>query len=368
MELGSGSGLGRLLDRRGERLDDYARISVNSGRNVVVSLARPEGNGLLVKQHRVRSNDRLFAEMAVHEEILGVVPASGGDRIFVPRLLRSRPDDRLLEFELVPGAVSLADRMAGENGESGEGKPVPAARFEELGFFVGEFHARTADRKISGALAEPAVEIERMQIVDFVHLTPERCAEFSAGELQLARTVQRDTALTTALARLDRTIGARCLIHGDLRGENVLLPGGSPERMAVIDWELCRFSDPAVELGYFIGSLLHRVLYAVRAEQPTVDAWRAAAEARLSAVAPLTAGFWQGYRRGAGAFAAAQPLLALLTVHHAGSALLSRIAGDLRSSGELMPRDLLVVGIARQLLVEPLRAKARYLTNAGGAG
>uniref|UniRef100_A0AAU2JNN2 Aminoglycoside phosphotransferase family protein n=1 Tax=Streptomyces sp. NBC_00049 TaxID=2903617 RepID=A0AAU2JNN2_9ACTN len=366
MDLGSAHGLAGLLDGRGERLDDYARISVNAGRNVVVSLARADGNGLLVKQHRVRSDDRLAMERAVHEDLLPAVPAAAGDRIFVPRLLRAHSEDRLLEFEFVPGAESLADRVAGQWGAAGE-KRVPAERFGELGAFVGEFHRRTAVMDLPGILAEPAVETERMQMVDFTRLTPERYAEFSAGELRLARTVQRDDALNAALARLARSIRARCLIHGDLRGENVLLPAASDDRMALIDWELCRFSDPAVDLGYFIGSLLHRVLYAVRAEQPTVDAWQTAAEARMAAVAPLTGSFWQGYRAGAGDFAQGRPLLALLTVHHAGSALLSRIAGDLRSAGELTPRDLLVVGIARQMLVEPLRAKDRFLADAGSA-
>lgn len=364
-DLGSAHGLGVLLGRRGERLDDFTRISVNSGRNVTVSLARADGNGVLVKQHRTRSDDRLPMECAVHEEVLGGIPVTDTDRIFVPRLLRTHAEDRLLEFELVPGAESLADRMAGQK-NTVDSTAVPSERFGELGSFMGVFHARTAVSDIPVVLSEPAVEVERMQMVDFTHLTPERYAEFSPGELQLARTLQRDDAVTASLARLARSIRARCLIHGDLRGENVLLSAGSAERLAVIDWELCRFSDPAVDLGHFIGSLLHRALYAVRAEQPTVDAWQSAAEQRLSAVAALTSAFWRGYLRGAGDFAAAQPLLALLTVCHAGSALLSRIAGDLRSTGRLTSRDLLVVGIARQLTVDPLRAKARYLLDGDG--
>ncbi|MFJ1731185.1 phosphotransferase [Streptomyces sp. NPDC088254] len=391
VDLGSAYGLAGLLHRRGERLDDYTRISVNAGRNVVVSLAGAEGNGVLIKQHRVRSDDRLPAERAVHEQLLGrLTPPAGDDRIFVPRLLGVRPEDRLLEFELVPGAVSLADRVAGHkaSGESGvpaesgdtarkegtaaEGalgaeKSVPVERFAELGAFIGEFHRRTSSLDVPGVLAAPAVDTERMQMVDFARLTPEHYAEFSVGELRLARTVQRDRALTAALARLSLTIEAHCLIHGDLRGENVLLPEGADDRMALIDWELCRFSDPAVDLGYFIGSLLHRVLYAVRAEHPTVDSWRTAADTRMSAVARMTSGFWQGYRRGAGDFADRLPLLALLTMHHAGSTMLSRIAGDLRSTGELTPRDLLVVGIARQLLVDPLSARVRFLADPDGA-
>ncbi|MFI6049739.1 phosphotransferase [Streptomyces violascens] len=362
-DLGSAHALGTLLEGRGERLDNYTRVTVNSGRNVVVALARAEAHGVLIKQHRPRIADRLPMELAVHTEILDTAPAFGGDRIFVPRLLRSQPADRLLEFELVPDAVSLADKMA-EPGDAG--KAVPARRFEELGSFIGEFHAYTATMEIPDVLSEPAVDLELLQMVDFDHLTPERCAELSQGELQLARTVQRDAPLTASLARLSRAVEARCLIHGDLRGENVLLPAGSRERMALIDWELCRLSDPAVDLGHFIGSLLHRVLYAVRAEQPTVASWQAAAEPRMAALAPLTSSFWRGYRSGAGAFAEAQPLLALLTACHAGSALLSRTAGALRSTGELTPRDLLVVGVARRLLVEPLWAKARFLLDEGG--
>ncbi|CAM5490070.1 hypothetical protein SXANM310S_07424 [Streptomyces xanthochromogenes] len=243
-DLGSAHALGALLERRGERLDDYTKISVNAGRNVVVALARGEGNGVLLKQHRPRGDDRLPMEHAVHTDILDAA-ALGRGRIFVPGLLRTQARDRLLEFELVPDAVSLADAV-GERAAGKKSTAIPVGACAELGEFIGRFHAHTAGMAVPDVLSGSAVDTERLHIVDFSRLTPERYAEFSEGEIQLARTVQRDAPLTAALTRLSRAVEARCLIHGDLRGENVLLPAGSTDRMAVIDWELCRLSDPAV--------------------------------------------------------------------------------------------------------------------------
>ncbi len=356
LDLGSAQGLATVLGRRRERLDDYARIQVSPGRNTVVALARPEGHGVLVKQHRARSDDRYPAERLVHERVLPALVPGGGE-IFVPRLLDSCQADRLLEFELVPGAVTLADRVT-------EGAGIRDELFGALGRFTGALHAGSLRAGLAAGAPTASSADERAQLADYATLSAETYAAFSPGEIRLAGLVQRDRAMTAAQQALLEAFRPRCLIHGDLRAENVLLRDGSDTRAAVVDWELARISDPAVELGYFIGNLLHRVLYAVRAPRADVDTWLAAAEPGLSTAARRVRRFWQGYLVGTADPAGRPPLLPVLVMAHAGAALLARVAGDVRVTGQATPRDLLVVGRARELLVHPLRAAGRYLDEA----
>ncbi len=380
LDLGSATGLGRHLARRGERLDEYSEVRVGAGRNVVVALVRPEGNGVVVKQHRKRADERFTAECAVHSAVLPALEertardGKGNGAVGIPRLLRTYPEDRVLEFEFIGNTQSLADRISGT-------PPPSDGSFAELGRFLGLFHAlsplsgdgtaaadgtaRAPGPGLPPALTEPAVEDERAQMVDYERVTPEAFALFSPAELRVVRLVQGDRPLGGALTRLARSVRPLCLVHGDFRAENVLVPREGDGRLSVIDWELCRYSDPAAELGYFIGNLVHRAWYAVRAERPDAAAWQAAAEARTTALAADTAAFWRGYLATAPERLTRQrPLLPLLVTAHAGSALLSRVVGDIRATGRVSPRDLLVIGRARDLLVRPA-SSARALL--GGA-
>lgn len=377
-DLGGAEGLAALLRARGERLDDYTRVQVSPGRNTVVALCRPGGSGVLVKQHRPRTDDRYGIERLLHEEVLALAAPRGGP-VHVPRLLGCRPGDRVLEFELVPDAVPLADRIGeafgGTTDADGAG---PVERFgevlAELGRFTGAFHAATArpgllPDRLRDALPAACADTERAQFPGYAGISPEEYAAYSPAELRLARLVQGDAALSEALARLPGTLRPGCLLHGDLRAENVLLPGGSgpgggrrATRAALVDWELARFGDPALELGYFVGNLLHRVLYAVRAPRPDVDAWQGAADRAVDGVLPLVHRFWAGYRDTAGDPAVGRPLLPVLVTAHSGAALLARVAADLRTAREASPRDLLVAARARRLLVHPAKSTAPLLT------
>lgn len=363
-DLGSATGLGRHLDRRGERLDEYSEVKVGAGRNVVVSLVRPEGHGVLVKQHRKREDERYTAECAAHSLLVPAMDATAAGShipeahtVGVPRLLNTYPEDRILEFELINGAESLADRLVAS-------RPLPDGCFGELGRFLGRLHG-LGPSGLPAALTESAVTDERAQMVDYTRLTPEEFALFSPAEIRVAALVQGDRPLSDALSRLARSVRALCLLHGDFRAENVLVPRDGTGRPSVIDWELCRHSDPAAELGYFLGNLLHRAWYAVRARQPDVESWQSAVESRTAELSAYTAEFWRGYLRTAPErLTRGRPLLPLLVAAHAGSALLSRVVGDVRTTGRVTSRDLLVVGRARDLVVRPA-SSARVLLGSG---
>lgn len=103
----------------------------------------------------------------------------------------------------------------------------------------------------------------------------------------------------------------------------------------------------------------------MRARQPDVASWQSAVGARTAELAAHTAAFWHGYLRTAPErLTRGRPLLPLLVAAHAGSALLSRVVGDVRTTGRVTSRDLLVIGRARDLVVRPA-SSARVLLGSG---
>ncbi len=329
----------------GYDVEEFSRIGLHRGRNTTVTLARRSDEGVLVKQHRPRSDRRYDAERAVHREIL---PELGlPDAVRVPAVLHDDPRKEILVFDLVPGAVDLGDRYA-------RTRRLPAATMRRVGAFVGALHERTlTDGAASGGRAATRAE-EARQMPLFDHVDPETYAAMSDGERRLAAAIQRDGTMASRLSLLANTVEPCCRLHGDLRPENVLLRGGRAERPVLIDWELSRISDPAVDLGYFVGCLLDRCLSAVRAT--TIEQWRARAQARLDDLRPGLQAFWSSYAAAAGRIVRQRPMLALLALGHAASALIAQLVGRAQDSGIVTARDWLVMQRARDLLVDPLAA------------
>jgi len=190
-------------------------------------------------------------------------------------------------------------------------------------------------------------------------VTPEQYVAMSLGERKLAGALQGDRVLRERLELLVGTIEPRCRLHGDLRPENVLLRGGQQRHPVLIDWELSRLSDPAVELGYFVGCVLDRCLGSVRAR--SLEGWRVRARARLVGVGRALSVWWRHYCDSAARTVAARPVLPLLVLSHAASTLLGQLVGRAQDAGSVGARDWLVLQYARALITDPVGAYPRLL-------
>ncbi|WP_344108647.1 phosphotransferase [Nocardiopsis rhodophaea] len=358
IDIGGAEGLARVLQARGERLDGYATLHVNAGRNLVVRLQRADGSGIVVKQHREREDDRYRIERMANRCWM----LSGWDMgrgAFAPRLLDEWGDQRILVFELVPAARSLADLQQAD----GE---LPEEALAAAGSFTGALHALARESVPEEILERTSIEDDRRQMVSYWGMDTSGFAVLSPAEIRLAAAVQRDPLLRTRLADLSDSLVPAAVVHGDLRPENILRSGRRPGGVAVIDWELCRWSDPAAEVGHLVGNLLFHVLCSVRAERRDVTAWRSAAEKAVGAAAHGLGKLWRSYTEQAGSLVSRREGFPSLVAGHTGAALLGRIAGMLRSVDEISPRDLLITGIARDLVVNPGKAVGRLFGSPAG--
>jgi hypothetical protein len=112
-----------------------------------------------------------------------------------------------------------------------------------LGLALANIHGATSDA--------PLPTFAACGILDLPD-TPEdqrRIGTGTASGTAVARTVTNDTCLGASLRRTAALRRPSCLVHGDLKWDNVALDPGPPAQVRLFDWELSGFGDPAWDVG-----------------------------------------------------------------------------------------------------------------------
>jgi tRNA A-37 threonylcarbamoyl transferase component Bud32 len=191
----------------------------------------------------------------------------------LPRIHAFDPRGQVLALRWI-GAPSLyaARRRLG----------VQSAQYLELGRALGSLHRGT-----EGATLAWAAPPEETLLDCFIWTRPAFATRLPPDGMRLFGTVQGDRAALEGLLELALEPQAGCLIHGDAKELNVLLPRGGP---VLLDWELAQLGDPAQDLGSLLADLAR---CAIAPEAP---------EERLSAAAFRSArdAFLRGHRELAG--------------------------------------------------------------------
>jgi aminoglycoside phosphotransferase (APT) family kinase protein len=204
---------------------------------------------------------------------LEVLSSSRLSALRVPKVVAFEPRSQVLAMEWMSGAPSLYARhhAAGR---------LPLRVLEPLGAALGALHASTA----SAAEWEWAAPPEEALIDCFVWTRPAFSTRLSIDGMLLFGQVQADKKAIAALIELSGAPRS-CLIHGDAKALNVLLPRRGPP--VLIDWELAQLGDPAQDIGCLLGDLTRcHVAPESRAERIDARTLSAATRALLA-----------GYRR-----------------------------------------------------------------------
>lgn len=123
----------------------------------------------------------------------------------------------------------------------------PADWSAELGALMGRLHGLSQGLLASSPALPPGLAARAPWLVELARPRPAALAVWSPGELQVVRIVQRSPALWQLLAQIrDNWLGT-ALLHGDIKGGN-LLRAGSGE-LVLIDWETATLGPPAWDLA-----------------------------------------------------------------------------------------------------------------------
>jgi aminoglycoside phosphotransferase (APT) family kinase protein len=208
--------------------------------HLVTAVHLADGRRLVVKQARPRPGEAmgtLWREARVYRAASASAPLAAA----VPAPLWIDPDERALVLAAVQPGDGMRERAATTQRSAATG---PAAW---LGRLVAGWHTATGPHA-DGASDPPgdgttALPVETPWVLDC--LEPRRWRPPVADALLVHGVVRRE--LRRHFAGLRSALRRSCLVHGDLKWDNVVSEGGQGVR--VVDWERAAMGDPAWDVA-----------------------------------------------------------------------------------------------------------------------
>ncbi|UQI49735.1 aminoglycoside phosphotransferase family protein (plasmid) [Streptomyces sp. HU2014] len=330
---------------------------VSGGRHRLARAHFPGGRGLLCKQglQRSRTGDGALLQEGLTYLLCAQSGVAEARRIMPRCVFHDRHSD-VLGLELVEGPT-LRDQLAVQaDGLAGVMSRIAHAL---ASVHYGTHEKLPGYQHVYGPFGE--------LMPDASPLSRDEYAALSPGELTVMAVIQSDPDIARTLRGL-RQVSAHSLIHGDLRCDNILLvaeegmPAFAP---LLIDWELARPGDPAMDLGTLYGSLLEAELLRLREELVAQSAVAdpAAGSLLMSAartIAPLLGGLLAAYENAVGAWTGrggpgVTPRMPgrARVIAHAGAHLMHRAAAFAQVGTGLGSQGRTLLVVARAMLRAP---------------
>ncbi|MGY5011939.1 class V lanthionine synthetase subunit LxmK [Streptomyces sp. 900105755] len=312
--------------------NDNWRVPTADAGDLFVKRLRGEERQVEARMNRLLAFQELIATHPQREA--KAVPFYGADR-----------SQSLLVFGHLPESRTASDLLG-----SDEFTPDLAHR---LGRVLGEVHQL------------PKVPVDIKEFIDgkaltaFYALSPEDYANCSGGEVEAWAMLQHDKELVQALERL-RSLSADAgttATHCDIRLDQFLLAG---DDVYVIDWEEFRYSDPARDVGGFVGEFLHHAAARMFAELDVEaglspgaahEAILAAGELQMEKIRSHIARFWEGYQE----LAEVDSSLEVRATGYAGWHFFDRLLAGAVHGARLTAAERGMAGIGRNALTQPER-------------
>ncbi|NPD26877.1 phosphotransferase family protein [Corallococcus exiguus] len=346
-----------LLARGLVHADDIVQgdfMVVEAGRrNRNHKIFRGERPGLFIKQVPAVMPELL---QCIHREaacyqLIQERPDLAGLAELTPSLRDYDPRQHTLTVDLIDPSENLNEHHHRVNGF-----PVPVGAL--LGRALATAHDTTARM-----LSDPGWPTLFPRTPHWILSLPQR-AESSLRHLgpasqQVVALVRQSPVLSNGLALLQALWQPRCLIHGDLKFDNLLLqdPGDGP-RLRIIDWELADVGDSAWDVAGVLAAYAQAWLLAVPGEpsRPGPPVLHALAPFPLEATWPALRAFWDAYACGRGFTPEERGRELLRCVGFAGARLVLTALEFAQGPGEPGPIVPRFVSLAQAVFAAPQRA------------
>jgi serine/threonine protein kinase len=234
------------------------KIKEKSSKNFNLLVRFSNSQNLLVKQERHDSEGKtkgdLSDEWQIHE-LIKKFPQLNPIRSLIAEAIYFDRDRSILIFNYLDDYQDLLDLYEDD-------RIFPPQIAAALGNAIATVHRCTIDsQECQDFLAQnSSIPINKppnlMRGLDKIY--PDVFGKLTTDGLQFLRLYQLYDSLREAIAQLDRTFDACCLLHNDLKLDNILLHKDwerTPD-VRIIDWELSRWGDPAFDLGKLLASYL----------------------------------------------------------------------------------------------------------------
>jgi thiamine kinase-like enzyme len=183
-------------------------------------------------------------------------------------------------------------------------------------------------------------------------VTPVQCLRFY-------KLYQQYPSLAEAVDRLSRNNTACCLVHNDLKLNNILWhhlesPPPTESKIRLIDWERARWGDPANDLGTIINSYLQLWLEnLVISSELTMNESLQLALVPLTSLQPSLFALVDSYHQTFPEIFVDQPQYLERVLQYAGLELIRRIEVIIADDRVFGNRGIAILQVAKQLLCDP---------------
>ncbi len=354
---------------------DTSIVTVIAAKNFNLLINFADGRNLLVKQeiHNDRGQTEGEFQLAWQtHQLLHKFPDLNqkiGD--FLPKIIYFDPESSILIVKYLVDYGDLEQYYSTERNF-----PIEVARL--IGQVLATIHSQTFQQPAYQQFCDRpdieqqfAIQTGRnrpdrphsvIDLIDRLNRVTPRIFQVTPLEcLQFFRLYQRFPALSTAIIDLGKSITPSCLVHHDLKINNILidLDWTHPDSQVIklIDWERADWGDPAFDLGCLIGSYLEIWLDGLPVgDSLSINESLQLATTPLELLQPSLFGIVQAYLAGFPAITIARPDYLNRVIQFAGLFLIERVEGNIYAKRTFDNRDIIIMQVAKQLICTPQAA------------
>jgi Phosphotransferase enzyme family len=342
---------------------DTSQIEIIPAKNFNLSIAFADGRNLLVKQEIHNDRGQARGEFWAAWQMRRLVeefPSFGREiSDFLPELLYFDPDRSILVVKFLADYSDLYGYYLKEH-------QFPLVVAKSIGQLLGTIHSQTFQRSAYHQFLTVRANLDNSYTaIDIIRrlsrITPRIFQVMPLECLQFFKLYQRFPSLSQAIADLASSITPSCLVHNDLKINNILLDLNweqpTSKIIRLIDWERADWGDPAFDLGCILGSYLEIWLDGlVIGTTLSINESLQLATTPLELLQPSLFNLVRSYLDRFPAIMDARPDFLDRSIQFAGLSLIQRIEiriDDYRLFGN---RGIVMLQVAKQLLCAPQAA------------
>ena len=331
---------------RAELIMSGVKVYDASRRNGNFRVDRQPCDALLLKQAREPNALHTVRWEAVIYGAFQALPASHPLRSYTVPFLEYDDDEGVLVLRSIADARTLA-------AQQNDGR-IPIRPAAQMGRALGALHSLELDSSPMNALSEGLPR--RLPHALFLH-RPDHALYFNAsyGNLQAVRILQSFPAFGVLIDALTKEWGPSCLIHFDVKGDNILLTAKRGASSSwLIDWELAALGDPAWDVGSMFADYLGVWLWSIpiTGEHPPAH-YLSLARLPLTRLQPALRAFWKSYRLVRGLTGRAATVFLRAAMRYCAVRLIQRAYEQTRETTELLSTTICQLQLSWNILQEP---------------
>ena len=347
-----------------------SQIEQKSAKNFNLLVSLPDNRQLLVKQERFNKQGEtageFFGEWRI-QQLTRQFRELSFLRSWLPEMLHYDVQNSILVCNYLNDYCDLARFYVEE-------KIYPSAIAAAIGTMLAQFHRLTLDgqdyREIfsqtpPGAIDRKVTNYSILKLISRLErIEPEIFSQVPQDALRFFKLYQRYDSLSKAISKLADAYEPCCLIHNDLKMNNILLSltweqdaslwQGDRKIIRLIDWERCSWGDPALDLGRIIASYLGIWLSSfVSNKSLSIEESLSLAEVPLTAIQPSIVALTQAYFVAFPKILERRPDYLNRVVQYAGLGLIQSIQAMIQHYKCFGNRGICLLQVAKSLLCYP---------------